>query len=119
MGGDEFMEGCIFCKIINKEIPSTIVYEDEKVIAFNDINPAAPVHVLVIPKQHISCVAELESESVKLLPDIFIAINKIADKLGVKDSGFRVITNNGKDSGQVVHHLHFHLLGGRVLGSLG
>lgn len=112
------MSDCIFCKIINREIPATIVYEDDKVIAFNDINPAAPVHVLVIPKQHIDGVSQLNEENAKVLPDIYLAINKIAEKLGIKENGFRVIVNNGKDGGQVVYHLHFHLIGGKKLGSL-
>ncbi len=112
------MSDCIFCKIINREIPATIVYEDDKVIAFNDISPAAPVHVLVIPKQHIDSVSQLNEENVRVLPDIYLAINKIAEKLGIKENGFRVIVNNGKDGGQVVYHLHFHLIGGKKLGSL-
>ena len=112
------MSDCIFCKIINREIPATIVYEDECVLAFNDINPVAPVHVLVIPKQHIESVSQLNKEKSGILSNIYLAINKIAEKLGVKGNGFRVIVNNGKDGGQVVYHLHFHLIGGKSLGNL-
>ena len=112
------MSDCIFCKIVNREIPATIVYEDECVLAFNDINPVAPVHVLVIPKQHIESVSQLNKENSGILSNIYLAINKIAEKLGVKGNGFRVIVNNGKDGGQVVYHLHFHLIGGKSLGNL-
>ncbi|MGE5329193.1 MAG: histidine triad nucleotide-binding protein [Deltaproteobacteria bacterium] len=112
------MSDCIFCKIVQGEIPAKVVYEDEKVIAFEDIKPAAPVHVLIIPKQHIDCVSQLDEQSAKVLPDIFLAINKVAEKLGIKERGFRVIVNNGIEGGQVVFHLHFHLLGGKTLGSL-
>ena len=112
------MSDCLFCKIINREIPSTIVYEDDKVIAFNDINPAAPIHVLVIPKSHISCLGNLNEGNASILSDIYLAINKIAEKMGIKENGFRVIVNNGSDGGQVVYHLHFHLIGGKKLGTL-
>lgn len=112
------MSDCIFCKIVNKEIPATIVYEDDKVVAFNDINPAAPVHVLVVPRQHIESVSKIDEKSAHILPDIFLGVNKVAEKLGIKEDGFRVIVNNGKDGGQVVYHLHFHLLGGKKLGTL-
>lgn len=114
----EKMSDCIFCKIINKEIPATIVYEDENILAFNDINPVAPVHVLVIPKQHIESLSELNKENVGALSNIYLGINQVAEKLGIKEKGFRVIVNNGKDGGQVVYHLHFHLIGGKSLGNL-
>lgn len=112
------MSDCIFCKIVKGEIPAKIVYEDDKVIAFEDIKPAAPIHILIIPKQHIDCVSNIEEQTAGVLPDIFLAINKIAGKLGIKERGFRVIVNNGAEGGQVVYHLHFHLLGGKTLGSL-
>lgn len=107
------MEDCIFCKIINKEIPSKIVYENENVLAFEDINPQAPVHVIVIPKKHVKSIMEAEGEMSK---EIVSAIQEIAKKLGISDTGFRVITNCGKDAGQTVNHLHFHVLAGKVLG---
>ena len=106
-------ENCIFCKIINKEIPSTIVYEDENVLAFKDINPQAPIHIIVVPKKHVSSVLEIEEDMPQC---IFSAINKIAKELNIDKSGFRVITNCGKDAGQTVNHLHFHILAGTILG---
>lgn len=110
------MEDCIFCKIIKGEIPSTKVYEDDNVLAFKDINPAAPIHILVVPKQHIENVLEINEGNKKILEDVFLVINKIAKKLGIDKDGFRVITNCGKDSGQEVMHLHFHILAGAKLG---
>ena len=109
-------ENCIFCKIIKGEIPSTKVYEDEEILAFNDINPAAPIHVLVIPKKHIKSLAEMEDEDEKIVGKIYKVINEIAEKQGFKDNGYRVIVNCGKDGGQEVGHLHFHLLAGKQLG---
>lgn len=110
------MEDCIFCKIINKEIPSEIVYEDEKVLAFKDINPAAPIHILVIPKKHIATLLDVSEEDSKLIAYIYQIINKIAKEQGFAKDGFRVIANCGKDSGQEVMHIHFHVLAGRKLG---
>lgn len=110
------MEDCIFCKIIKGEIPSTKVYEDEKILAFKDINPAAPIHILVIPKKHIKSLVELEKEDEILIGKIYTVINKIAEEQGVKEKGYRVIVNCGKDGGQEVGHLHFHLLAGKPLG---
>ena len=110
------MEDCVFCKIINGEIPSEKVYEDDKVLAFKDINPAAPIHVLVIPKEHVQNVLEINHENKEMISDIFLAINKIAKQLGIEDDGFRIINNCGKDSGQEVMHLHFHLLAGGKMG---
>ena len=110
------MEDCIFCKIIKGEIPSTKVYEDDKVLAFKDINPAAPIHVLVIPKKHIENVLEINEENKEIASDIFLAIIKIAKQFGIDKDGFRVITNCGKDAGQEVMHLHFHILAGGKMG---
>ena len=107
---------CLFCKIINKEVPSDIVYEDDEVLAFKDIHPAAPVHVLVIPKKHISALTELQKEDKALIGKIYTCINEVAKKVGVFESGYRVIVNCGKDGCQEVKHLHFHLLGGKKLG---
>ena len=111
------MEDCIFCKIINKEIPSTIVYEDEEIIAFRDLNPVAPVHILVIPKKHIAKVTELSNEDEALIGKIYTVINKIAKDENIFDDGFRVIVNCGENGGQEVQHLHFHLIGGAKLGT--
>lgn len=107
------MEDCVFCKIIKGEIPSTKVYEDEKVIAFNDINPIAPIHILVVPKQHIESVMELNDDD--LLVHIHKIIKQVATEKGIAEKGFRVLTNIGEDGGQAVKHLHFHILGGTKL----
>lgn len=109
------MEDCIFCKIISGEIPSKLVYENEEIYAFEDISPLAPVHVLVIPKKHIISLADMNEDDTEIIAKIYLAINKIADKLGIKEKGYRVIVNCGKDGGQEVKHLHFHLLGGTSL----
>jgi histidine triad (HIT) family protein len=102
---------CVFCKIANGEIKSSIVLEAEKVIAFDDVNPQAPVHVVIIPREHILGVSGLKD----VLPEIFEAIGRAAKVKGVQDTGYRVVLNIGKDSGQAVSHVHFHLLGGRPL----
>lgn len=107
-------EDCIFCKIINNEIPSTRVYEDDTIIAFNDINPIAPVHILVVPKVHINSLMELENN--ELLIHILEVIKQIAKEQGIDKDGFRVVTNIGENAGQEVKHLHFHILGGTKLG---
>lgn len=109
------MQDCIFCKIIAGEIPSKKVYEDENVYAFHDINPQAPVHVLVIPKKHIASVAEIDEGNAQIVAQIFPAIAKIARELGLEEDGYRVVSNCGEAAGQTVHHLHFHLLGGKAL----
>lgn len=110
------MEDCIFCKIVKGEVPSSKVYEDDEILAFKDINPAAPIHILVIPKKHISMLTDLKEDDEALIGKIYTCINKIAEKEGFKEQGFRVIVNCGKDSGQEVMHIHFHILGGKVLG---
>lgn len=110
------MEDCLFCKIVKGEIPSSKVYEDEKILAFKDINPAAPIHILVIPKKHITSLAHLEKEDEAVVGKIYTVINQIAEEQGFKQNGYRVIVNCGKDGGQEVMHLHFHLLAGKQLG---
>ena len=107
---------CIFCKIAAGEIPSTKVYEDEQIVAFRDIAPAAPVHVLFIPKEHIAGVREITADNAAVVAHIFTVIPQVAAQLGVTD--YRVVSNNGADAGQTVHHLHFHLLGGATLGGM-
>jgi histidine triad (HIT) family protein len=109
------MEYCIFCSIIEGKIPSQKVYEDEHVFAFKDINPEAPVHVLIIPKLHISSLNELKEENIYVIGHIYSAAQKIAAELGIADNGYRIVSNCGKDAGQTVYHIHFHLLGGRSL----
>lgn len=111
------MEDCIFCKIIKGEIPSEKVYEDEETIAFKDIQPAAPIHILVIPKKHIDTLLNIKEEDSYLIAHIYQVINKIAKDMGVEKEGFRVIANCGKDAGQEVMHIHFHILAGRKLGA--
>ena len=106
---------CIFCKIANNEIPAKKVYEDEKVIAFNDVNPISPVHILVIPKKHIVCADEINSNNKSIVGDVFEAIAKVAKKLNLRN-GYRIINNCKEDGGQTVNHLHFHLIGGKKLG---
>ena len=110
------MEDCLFCKIIKGEIPSTKVYEDEDILAFNDINPAAPIHILVIPKKHIESLAHMQKEDETIVGKIYGVINKIAEEKGFKENGYRVIVNCGKDAGQEVMHLHFHVLAGAKFG---
>ena len=110
------MEDCLFCKIIKGEIPSTKVYEDEDILAFNDINPAAPIHILVISKKHIESLAHMQKEDEAVVGKIYGVINKIAEEKGFKDNGYRVIVNCGKDAGQDVMHLHFHVLAGAKFG---
>ena len=107
------MKDCLFCKIVKGEVPSTKVYEDEEILAFKDINPAAPIHILVIPKKHITSLAHLEKEDEALVGKIYGVMNQIAEKQGFKENGYRVIVNCGKDGGQEVMHLHFHLLAGK------
>jgi len=111
------MSDCLFCRIITGEIPSQKVYEDDYVFAFRDIAPQAPVHILVVPKEHISSAAALRPENSDAAAKCFEAIAIIAENEGLRD-GFRVITNSGEHGGQTVFHLHFHLMGGKGLGSM-
>lgn len=108
------MEDCIFCKIAAGEIPSKKLYEDEQILAFYDIEPKAPVHVLVIPKAHIASVSAITPENSAVVAHIFETIARLAAQLELKN-GYRVVSNCGEDAGQTVHHLHFHILGGRRL----
>lgn len=109
------MSDCIFCKIANREIPSDIIYEDDKVIAFNDIDPQSPVHFLVIPKEHISSIKNIDGDSASLISHVVLVINKIAKEKGLAEKGYRIVNNCGEHGGQTVAHLHFHVLGGRYL----
>lgn len=108
------MENCLFCKIVAGDIPSTKVYEDDTVLAFRDIAPQAPTHILVIPKQHIGSVAEISAENSAVVAHIFEVIAKVAAQEGLEE-GYRVVSNCGDHAGQTVKHLHFHILGGRQL----
>jgi len=109
------MNECLFCKIANREIPASIVYEDERVLAFNDINPQAPTHVLVIPKRHIASLNEISVEDDQLLGELVRRAAAIAKGLGLSGGGFRTVFNTNRDAGQTVFHVHLHLLGGRSL----
>jgi len=107
------MSDCLFCRIVKGEIPAQLIYEDAHAVAFRDINPQAPVHVLVIPRQHIPSIAHLEGDVCSQQMD---AIRKVAEQEGIAESGYRVVTNHGPDAQQSVFHLHWHVLGGRALG---
>jgi len=106
---------CIFCKIINGEIPSEIVYQDDEVVVFPDIHPAAPTHLLIIPRKHIPSLADMTDEETALAGHMIEVANHLARKGGVADSGYRLVINSGKLGGQIVPHLHMHLLSGRQL----
>ena len=109
------MPDCLFCKIAAKQIPSTIVYEDENLLAFRDISPAAPSHVLIIPKKHVAAIMDVSGDDAIWWKELPAVIQKIAKKEKVDATGFRLALNNGADAGQAVAHLHFHLLGGRKM----
>lgn len=106
---------CIFCKIINGEIPSNKAYEDDKVLAFYDLEPQAPVHILIVPKEHIACAADISPENSAVIAHIFEVAAIIAKEKGL-DDGFRIVNNCGESAGQTVKHIHFHLMGGRNFG---
>jgi len=109
-------ESCVFCRIERGELPSDRVYEDDRVIAFRDINPQAPVHVLIIPRKHIASLADLTPGDTELAGHMLRVAQQLAEQLGIRETGYRVVTNCGRDGGQVVFHLHFHLVGGKPLG---
>lgn len=106
---------CIFCSIIKGEIPSDKVYEDDSILAFKDINPAAPVHIIIIPKTHISSANELNDSNCDIVGHIFKIAAKLAKEMGISEKGYRIVNNCGDEGGQTVKHLHFHLLGGRSM----
>ncbi len=109
------MDECVFCKIVNKEIPAEIIHEEEGILAFKDLKPVAPVHLLIIPKKHIPSVNHLEGEDSELIGKLFLVAQKLAKKYEIDKSGYRLIFNVGKDAGQTVDHLHLHLIGGKRL----
>ncbi len=109
------METCIFCKIVNNEIPCDKLFEDDKVIAFRDINPEAPFHAIIVPKKHIVSLNEIKDEDLEILSHILIVVKQIAKEAGISENGYRLVNNCGSDGGQTVPHLHFHLLGGKKL----
>lgn len=109
------MQDCIFCKIINKEIPAEIVYEDDHVLAFNDIRKSAPVHLLLVPKKHIPTFFDIEEEDIAIMGGVQRAAAHIGRQLGLTEKGFRLVSNCNKDAGQLVFHIHYHFLAGRPL----
>lgn len=113
--GGELVQECIFCKIVRKEIPADIIYEDNEVIILRDIRPVAPVHLLLIPKKHIPTFFDLKEEDAPIINKLHLAGAKIAEKLGYKDKGFRLVSNCQSDAGQLIFHVHYHLITGRPL----
>ena len=109
------MAGCLFCRIVAREIPSKIVYEDDRCLAFEDINPQAPVHTLVVPKKHLDGLSQVTVSDSELLGHLLLTATRLAKEKGVIDSGYRVVINTGRIAGQSVFHLHLHLLGGRPM----
>ena len=110
---------CIFCKISKGEIPAEKVYEDDDVIAFNDIHPVAPVHILFVPKKHYASLNDMSDDSSEVLAKILLAVKKVANQKGVGETGYRTVINTNKHAGQEVFHIHVHLLAGRQLGAMG
>jgi histidine triad (HIT) family protein len=109
------MENCLFCRIAKKELPSKMAYEDDRVVAFHDINPQAPVHVLICPRKHIATLNDVAAEDAALLAHMFETARKIAEQFGVARQGYRTVFNVNADAGQTVFHLHLHVIGGRKL----
>lgn len=109
------MSDCIFCKIVDKKIPAKIVYEDDKIMAFEDLNPVGPVHVLIIPKLHIKSLNEVSEENQELISHLMVKVKEIAEKMNVFEDGYRLVANCGELGGQDVGHLHFHLISGRQM----
>jgi histidine triad (HIT) family protein len=112
------MEKDIFCRIIEGKAPAEMVYQDDEVVAFRDIHPRAPIHILIVPRKHITSVCELTGQDALILGKMALAAGKIARQEGISDAGFRLVLNCGPDSGMIVPHLHMHLLGGRRLGGI-
>jgi histidine triad (HIT) family protein len=110
------MSDCLFCRIIEREIPASIVYEDDRVLAFNDINPQAPTHVLVVPKRHIASLNDLQPGDDQIVGEVVRRAAAIAKERGISEHGFRTLFNTNREAGQTVFHIHLHLLGGRPMG---
>lgn len=106
---------CIFCRIINKQLPARFEYENDEVVAFNDVNPQAPVHIVIIPKKHIERVSDLDLQDRDLITDLVLVANELAKKKGIVEPGYRLVINCNPGAGQSVFHLHLHLLGGRQM----
>jgi len=110
---------CLFCKIAHKEIPSERVFEDDEIVAFKDINPAAPIHILIVPKTHIATLNDLDKNHIELMGHMIHTAKKLAEEFKIHESGYRTVINCNSDAGQEVFHLHIHLLGGKPLGKMG
>lgn len=106
---------CLFCKIVDGEMSADVVYQDERVVAFRDINPQAPTHILVIPREHVASVNDLEPEHAPLVGALYLAAGELAEEEGISDEGYRLVMNTGSEAGQSVFHIHLHLLGGRPM----
>ena len=106
---------CLFCKIVNKEVPAKLLFEDDDVVAFHDINPGAPTHVLVIPKRHVASLNDVGPAEAELLGKIVVAGRRVAEETGIADKGYRVVINTGPSAGQSVFHIHMHVIGGRAM----
>ena len=116
MGYNPPVTDCLFCRVVRGEVPAEIVFESETVVGFKDIHPQAPVHLLLVPRDHVACVADLSPAHDGAVVEIFRAAGELADQFHVRESGFRLVANNGPDGGQAVAHLHFHFLAGRPMG---
>lgn len=112
---DQAIDTCVFCKLAKGQLRADIVYEDNTVLAFKDIHPQAPVHVLVIPREHITALWEVDESHIQVLGRMILAANDVADRLGVQETGYRIVINTGTEAGQTVDHVHLHVLGGRKL----
>ena len=110
------MNDCLFCKIVTKQIPTKIVHEDDQTVAFDDINPQAPAHTLVVPKTHVATIQDCGTQDQGLLGHLLLACARVASLKGLAEQGYRVVSNTGKDGGQTVFHLHLHVMGGRHMG---
>jgi len=115
MSAENYDANCLFCKIIAGQVPSEMVYKDKEVVAFKDINPVTPVHVMVVPVKHIVSLATMSEKDTPIVGKMAAAANKVAKDMGIAEKGYRLIINSGPDAGQVIQHLHMHLLGGRNL----
>ncbi len=104
------MKNCIFCKIINKEIPADVVFENNKVIVFKDINPKSPIHLLIVPKKHIPSINDIEEKDIQIIGELFFIAKKVAEEVGVNNKGYKLVINVGEGGGQEVFHIHLHLL---------
>lgn len=109
------MSDCLFCKIVNKEIPATVVYESDTIVAFKDINPRAPIHILIIPKKHLATINDVSEEDALVLGEIILCAKRLASEMGISNDGYRLVYNVNEHGGQEVYHIHLHLLGGRKL----